>query len=879
MPIDLNQKIQEFGDNADRVDQWVNDPVGYTDKNGNPVDSIPKLIDELNVSVQATVAGQARDEAVVQAGVATAQAEISIDQAEISTAQAGIATTQAAVATAARIATEGARDAAIAGANIFDDTVDGLAGTVSGDYFQIPSATATGYVDLYLNNAGVADYVDTLPNLSAVADLLPISTVTAIRKIYERAGASSGTSNVVLSDSNTYTGTGTCRIIEQIRYSQDALAERTAGRDITIQVDIASGGFSASNPTIKQYNASSVQVGATLPMTVSGGVASVTFTIDPAAVFYRFDGASTTGFVCSRPYEIFQGQTLIDDTNAENYQILKTRWADLVAKNHSNIASEFYGLSSVSGGTTIVGGDSKMFTVPAGAIADFNLACEGVLFASDEYTIVLEKLAGTAPEPGRDIFGTPDHLDGSGSGETSNCRSVVGNLFFIGGLAAAAGGRDPAVIRVRVDNRSPAVAGFFTASDQTFRVVGLFVGRVDLWRLLDVEELEAAYRRRAAIPATVGAPSAYANSYSSIANALRAGHRQIAICADQRHTLPLDIGVDFELYGLRTFGSAANSTRKRIYGSTQLVPGSFTATAADANVLYYAMSYNPLDIWEYSSTGVDTRMGEAESNVTIGKVKMSASEADVRAGTGRYWYGAGSEGTGLYIRPFNDTTVSKTWEIPNQYVDSIIVKRSGKAKLSTLDLRHSLGNTTRHLYATLITEMCEVGRSAGTGNSVSIADGGTWFDDGSRIVDGGNDNVNYDSNANAIVRISLTNTEMDNPQCDNFAGHFAFADVRMAGCIKMTNAGKQNFVTISSIKLLADTIIATGARDVDFLHSEGAGGTVESEYRVGNLIAGSVTFSNPPNPASVTGQIQGRWASLSKADSAISAFLLNGTLS
>ena len=29
MPIDLNQKIQEFGDNADRVDLWVNDPVGY----------------------------------------------------------------------------------------------------------------------------------------------------------------------------------------------------------------------------------------------------------------------------------------------------------------------------------------------------------------------------------------------------------------------------------------------------------------------------------------------------------------------------------------------------------------------------------------------------------------------------------------------------------------------------------------------------------------------------------------------------------------------------------------------------------------------------------------------------------------------------------
>ena len=48
MPIDLNQKIQEFGDNADRVDQWVNDPEKYVDKNGQDVKSIPKLIEELN---------------------------------------------------------------------------------------------------------------------------------------------------------------------------------------------------------------------------------------------------------------------------------------------------------------------------------------------------------------------------------------------------------------------------------------------------------------------------------------------------------------------------------------------------------------------------------------------------------------------------------------------------------------------------------------------------------------------------------------------------------------------------------------------------------------------------------------------------------------
>lgn len=136
MPIDLNQKIQEFGDNADRVDQWVNDPVGYTDKNGNPVDSIPKLIEDLNVGVQATAAGVARDEAEEQAGIATEQA---------------------AVATTQRVAAEAARDAAELFAGIYDTTAAGLAATTSGDYFSVPRAAPNEvFLDLYKNNAGVA---------------------------------------------------------------------------------------------------------------------------------------------------------------------------------------------------------------------------------------------------------------------------------------------------------------------------------------------------------------------------------------------------------------------------------------------------------------------------------------------------------------------------------------------------------------------------------------------------------------------------------------------------------------------------------------------------------------------------------------------------
>lgn len=59
-------------------------------------------------------------------------------------------------ALAARSGSEAARDAARLSAGIYVDTLAGLANTVSGNFFSVPSPESSEYLILYLNDAGVA---------------------------------------------------------------------------------------------------------------------------------------------------------------------------------------------------------------------------------------------------------------------------------------------------------------------------------------------------------------------------------------------------------------------------------------------------------------------------------------------------------------------------------------------------------------------------------------------------------------------------------------------------------------------------------------------------------------------------------------------------
>jgi len=91
--------------------------------------------------------------------------ETAVDRAE---AAADAAEEDATRSEVAADRAETAADAAALNGGIFPDISAGIAGTASGSYFTVPSAEIDGYLDLYLNNAGVADYIDTYPNKEAV---------------------------------------------------------------------------------------------------------------------------------------------------------------------------------------------------------------------------------------------------------------------------------------------------------------------------------------------------------------------------------------------------------------------------------------------------------------------------------------------------------------------------------------------------------------------------------------------------------------------------------------------------------------------------------------------------------------------------------------
>lgn len=147
--IDLEYGLVLVEYNDVRRRQYKNLGVATVNQD-NPATSIPEL---LNALVPASSPELIEFQAIL-ADCITAQ-----NEAELSAIDAGNSALIA--SSAAEIASNGAE--------IYVDTAAGLAATIDGDYFSVASSTAV-YTDLYRNNLGVADFINSLPSKKAVEE-------------------------------------------------------------------------------------------------------------------------------------------------------------------------------------------------------------------------------------------------------------------------------------------------------------------------------------------------------------------------------------------------------------------------------------------------------------------------------------------------------------------------------------------------------------------------------------------------------------------------------------------------------------------------------------------------------------------------------------
>jgi len=143
-----------------------------TYKTGNPVPSTDvrdlfdntENLDEAVNTTSTTWIDRLGNVRLSMAGMSSAAGDATI---AIEAAQDALEASQNAAQQALRA--QEAADAATISGNVFPNTADGIAGTVNGEYFSVPSSDTDGFLDLYFHNAGSAVYVDTYPNKNALA--------------------------------------------------------------------------------------------------------------------------------------------------------------------------------------------------------------------------------------------------------------------------------------------------------------------------------------------------------------------------------------------------------------------------------------------------------------------------------------------------------------------------------------------------------------------------------------------------------------------------------------------------------------------------------------------------------------------------------------
>lgn len=287
----------------------------------------------------------------------------------------------------------------------------------------------------------------------------------------------------------------------------------------------------------------------------------------------------------------------------------------------------------------------------------------------------------------------------------------------------------------------------------------------------------------------------------------------------------------FSLISYRKSGTTEEMAKLR--ASTRITSSDLTATSANPNVYYYATSTSPGDaiFAETVSTGAIKRFGELQDHPSAPAnhrqyAQASADEAAVRAATGRWWYGTGSEGEGVYIRPEGDTLSDTAYELPKINI-AMSVTGVGLMQFYGVEVGFAKENALSVERSTVDAVNSRFGYTSNS-DGVALSNYVIWNGRGNEYTQAGDDGVDYGYN----VTHTETNLKTHLNVGDGHATHYGNNNLRFDGG-QIVNNGKQGIVGVLLSGTGQDVFEVNGTFfngnfSTDHLYIKGTGYTVDA---------------------------------------------------
>ena len=745
---------------------------------------------------------------------------------------------------------EAARDAAFVNADVYDDTTAGIAGTSNGEQFQVVDESGD-YIQRYLNNGGTAEVVDgaRYPSAAFVEESYKqVSQGASFKDVVASSGTITVNSDLSVSVSaNGY-------VMTNIVLPQDIL---DAGV-LTVYCHTQGGQpLDAASSWLSQRTATNVTIGSNHTFVeMSDGVGRRDITLDPTCTQVRLYMKAPAGSAAR-----FVGPSLIAGGGSIGHvssdPVLKAKAIlDISAADGSNTSNIWnpVSITTTSGptGSEIVGRD---ISVVADSIVEVACDIDGVVTQTDRIGFLL-KVSGGIPKQ-LELYPRAEVSGGYAPASVVFPRHIGDGWYWAVSEPCAAGtssNLDPENLTLRIS--ADVLASGFGLADLTIS---------DIWMGLNATTPPMAVKTPTFVTdalSAAGVSTVYvdplsgsdvnsgslASPLATIAKAVELGASRIGL-RRTRHKITAALSWS-GMPTLDLFSYAAAGTTEQhaiIDASFDHELGDFTATAADSNVLFLAMATDPVGAWEkVTSTGVYTKLGKDNPSRT-GQTIMNASEAEVRATAGSAWWGAGSEGTGLYIRPFGDVTTGKTWHTP---VDDFCATFSNIGVVRRTGVAFHFGREyiVEDNFINLEHSHCQYAYSGHYNGHFVDTDTYT------NITGEGNEffmNQEDGQNVNGNCRVIEIGSVFRDNGGDGMSPHFRNNDITFIGCEFLRNK-KQGFVTVGGGTFKLHGNIAHDNNDRDFYIGFSADYTLTAEL-IGNYADDTYIFrSNDPSQANVT---------------------------